>query len=372
MSAVGWFIMGIAALIGGAELVVHGGSRLAARLGVPPIVIGLTIVSIGTSTPELAVGIEAGLEGSGSLAVGNIAGAITFNLLFILGLSALLKPLAVSVRTIRFGLPTMIVVAVALMAMAWNGVLARVEGAVLVGAALIYTVMIVRLTRRESRAVRAEFAREYGTPRDGRAPRDIVWNLGALAVGITVTVVGSEWLVDGAVQLARMLGVSDAFIGLTVVTFGTSSPELVTPAASDFGVDGVDAGVLFRSRPRRPDLHPVRPRPEFNAYLQHLHALPGETMGPVSAARLPPFRHLPISWQPLVVTRVAQLEAGRGVTPRLPAHDRRVPWPARGWHRTCSASLATAKRSTAPAARRRLAGQPAAAPDRRGVGRDQG
>jgi cation:H+ antiporter len=228
MSAVGWFIMGIAALIGGAELVVHGGSRLAARLGVPPIVIGLTIVSIGTSTPELAVGIEAGLEGSGSLAVGNIAGAITFNLLFILGLSALLKPLAVSVRTIRFGLPTMIVVAVALMAMAWNGVLSRVEGAVLVGAALIYTVMIVRLTRRESRAVRAEFAREYGTPRDGRAPRDIVWNLGALAVGITVTVVGSEWLVDGAVELARMLGVSDAFIGLTVVTFGTSSPELVT------------------------------------------------------------------------------------------------------------------------------------------------
>jgi cation:H+ antiporter len=228
MIAVAWLIMGIAALIGGAELLERGGSRLAARLGVPPLVIGLTVVSIGTSTPELAVGIEATLRGSGSLAVGNIAGTNTLNILLILGLSALLKPLAVSVRTVRFGLPMMIVAAVALMAMAWDGFLTRAEGAVLVGAALVFTVMIVRLARLESRAVRAEFAREYGAPREGRATRDVAWHFALLVGGIAMIVVGAEWLVDGAVQLARMLGVSDAFIGLTVVAIGTSSPELVT------------------------------------------------------------------------------------------------------------------------------------------------
>jgi cation:H+ antiporter len=228
MTAVAWLIMGIAALIGGAELVERGGSRLAARLGVPPLVIGLTVVSIGTSTPELAVGIEAVLRGSGSLAVGNIAGTNTLNILLILGLSALLKPLALSVRTVRFGLPMMIVAAVALMAMAWDGFLTRAEGAVLVGAALVFTVMIVRLARLESRAVRAEFAREYGAPREGRATRDVAWHFALLVGGIAMIVVGAEWLVDGAVQLARMLGVSDAFIGLTVVAIGTSSPELVT------------------------------------------------------------------------------------------------------------------------------------------------
>jgi cation:H+ antiporter len=228
MIAVAWLIMGIAALIGGAELLERGGSRLAARLGVPPLVIGLTVVSIGTSTPELAVGIEAALRGSGSLAVGNIAGTNTLNILLILGLSALLKPLALSVRTVRFGLPMMIVAAVALMAMAWDGFLTRAEGAVLVGAALVFTVMIVRLARLESRAVRAEFAREYGAPREGRATRDVAWHFALLVGGIAMIVVGAKWLVDGAVQLARMLGVSDAFIGLTVVAIGTSSPELVT------------------------------------------------------------------------------------------------------------------------------------------------
>jgi cation:H+ antiporter len=228
MIAVAWLIMGIAVLIGGAELLERGGSRLAARLGVPPLVIGLTVVSIGTSTPELAVGIEATLRGSGSLAVGNIAGTNTLNILLILGLSALLKPLAVSVRTVRFGLPMMIVAAVALMAMAWDGFLTRAEGAVLVGAALVFTVMIVRLARLESRAVRAEFAREYGAPREGRATRDVAWHFALLVGGIAMIVVGAKWLVDGAVQLARMLGVSDAFIGLTVVAIGTSSPELVT------------------------------------------------------------------------------------------------------------------------------------------------
>ncbi len=228
MIALVWCTAGIAVLIGGAELVVWGGSRLAAQLGVPPLMVGLTVVAIGTSAPELAVGIEASLLGSGSLAVGNIAGTNTFNILFILGLSALFKPLALHLQTLRIDLPVMTAAAILLMVMSWDGVLTRVEGAILVAAAFVYTAAIVYWSRRESRAVRAEFAKEYATSRDGRATRYVVWNLVMLIAGIAVIVVGADWLVNGAVEIARMLGVSDAFIGLTIVAIGTSSPELVT------------------------------------------------------------------------------------------------------------------------------------------------
>lgn len=227
MIALAWFALGIAALIAGAEFLVRGGSRLAARLGVPPIVIGLTLVAVGTSTPELAVGIEAVRSGNGALAVGNITGSNTVNILLILGLSALLEPLALRLQTIRLELPAMVLTALLLMAMAWNGVLSRAEGAVMVGAGLLYTVSITYASRKESRAARADFTREYGLPPNGSG-RETMRNLGALMLGIIMTVVGADWFVDGAVGLARAMGVSDAFIGLTIVAVGTSAPELVT------------------------------------------------------------------------------------------------------------------------------------------------
>jgi len=151
MSALAWCFLGLVALVAGAEMVVRGGSRLAGLIGIPPILIGLTIVAVGTSTPELAVGIEAALHGNGSLAVGNIAGTNTFNILFILGLSARLMPLSLEMRTLRFDLPVMTVAALALLAMAWNGVLTRVEGALLVAGGILYTGAIIRWARRESR-----------------------------------------------------------------------------------------------------------------------------------------------------------------------------------------------------------------------------
>ena len=228
MIALGWFVAGIALLIVGAEVVVRRGSMLAARLGVPPMVIGVTIVAIGTSAPELASGIEAALEGNGSLAVGNVAGTNTVNILFILGLSAAIDPLTLTVQTLRSALPLMVTAALVLLAMAWDGVLSRAEGLLLVAGAVLYSTAIVYSTRRESRAVRAEFAQEYGTPRRGYDSREVVTSLAALTAGIVTIVVGADWLVDGAVDLARLLGVSDAFIGLTIVAIGTSSPELVT------------------------------------------------------------------------------------------------------------------------------------------------
>ncbi len=232
MGAVAWCLFGLVALVAGSELLVRGGTRFAALLGVPPILIGLTIVSIGTSMPELAVGIEAALQGSGSLAVGNIAGTNTFNILFILGLSALLAPLTLEMRTLRFDLPMMTAAALALVAMAWDGVLTRMEGAFLVAAGVAYTVGVVSAARREGRAVKADFAREYGVAPKRPSGRGIALSFAALVAGIAVIVVGAEWLVDGAIDLARMMGVSDAFIGLTVVAIGTSAPELVTTVVS--------------------------------------------------------------------------------------------------------------------------------------------
>lgn len=228
LTAIGLSVAGIAVLVLGAELLVRGGTRLAARLRVSPMVIGLTVVSLGTSMPELAVGIEAALHGAGSLAVGNIAGTNTFNILFILGLSALIDPLALRSQTVRMDLPVMIAAALALLVLAWDGVLSRADGAVLVAGSLAYTAVILRAARQESPAVREAYASEYESPGAERGARGLIVGVAALAGGIAIIVVGADWLVDGASSLARMLGVSDALIGLTVVAIGTSSPELAT------------------------------------------------------------------------------------------------------------------------------------------------
>lgn len=123
-----WFVVGLIALAAGAEVMVRGAAQVASRLGISPILIGLTVVSIGTSLPELAVGVTAAAEGSGELAVGNIAGTNVVNLMFILGLSALILPLAIEARTLRFDLPVMAGAALLLWALAADGVLSRLDG----------------------------------------------------------------------------------------------------------------------------------------------------------------------------------------------------------------------------------------------------
>lgn len=228
MAAMGWIVLGLIALIGGAELIVRGGTRVAAILGIPPIVIGLTIVSVGTSAPELAIGIEAATRGNGALAIGNIAGTNTVNLLLILGLSALLRPLALGLQTLRFDLPLMAAVAIAFLVMAWDGSLSHTDGAVMVLLGIGYTIGIIHRSPRESRAVKREYAEEYAVRSSMRPSIQTVLSIAALFAGIAVVVVGSGWLVDGSVTLARAMGVSEALIGLTIVAIGTSSPELVT------------------------------------------------------------------------------------------------------------------------------------------------
>lgn len=231
------FAGGLVVVLVGAELLLRGASRLAALLGVRPIVVGLTVVAMGTSAPELAVGITAARAGQGALAVGNIAGANLLNILFILGLSACIRPLPLHLLSVKLDLGVMIASALTLLAMAANGVLSRLEGMTLVAAGVAYTLAVIRLSRRESLAVRREFAEEYHAdkampPPDAALPANrlvvALWNLLLLGAGIAIAVMGAQLLVSGASGIARAYGVSDAVIGLTIVAMGTAAPELAT------------------------------------------------------------------------------------------------------------------------------------------------
>ena len=231
------FLGGLVVVVLGAEMVLRGAARIAGLLRIPPIVIGLTIVSVGTSTPELAVGITAAAEGRDALAVGNIAGTNLFNILLILGASALIRPLPLRLLSIRLDVPVMILAALGLIAMSADGVLGRAEGLAMIAVAGVYTVALVWLSRLESAAMRREFAEEYGAAASMSRPglglpatRAGIgaWNAALLVAGMALTVLGAELLVSGASTIARLYGVSDALIGLTIVAVGTSAPELAT------------------------------------------------------------------------------------------------------------------------------------------------
>ena len=230
MSSVLLIVGGLAALTVGAELLVRGGTGLATWLGISPMVIGLTVVSIGTSVPELAIGIDAAVGGSTGLAVGNIVGTNLVNILFILGLSALLVPVAFQRRTLKFDLPAMTAAAVVLYLLALDGTLRLADGLLLIAGGAAYTWVLLRISRRDTVGITADKAdASAGRMQDSHRPLpDIV----ALLVGTLVIVLGAELLVNGAVSSAESLGVSEAVIGLTVVAIGTSAPELVTTLLS--------------------------------------------------------------------------------------------------------------------------------------------
>ena len=224
------FLSGLVIVILGAELLLRGATRFAALMGMKPIIIGLTIVAAGTSMPELAVGITAESEGKGSLAIGNIAGTNIFNILFILGLSAAIRRLPLEQLSIRLDVPVMIGASLVLLIMAWNGVISRMEGLILVGGAVAYLIALIKFGKRESTELKKEYEEEYGEK--ALLKKKGTWvalaNIGLLIVGIALTVLGANLLVAGAVDIAILLGVSDAIIGLTILALGTSAPELAT------------------------------------------------------------------------------------------------------------------------------------------------
>ncbi|WP_218016586.1 calcium/sodium antiporter [Hydrogenophaga pseudoflava] len=231
------FLGGLVVVVLGAEMLLRGATRIATLLRISPIVIGLTVVSVGTSAPELAVGLTAAHEGKGPLAVGNIAGTNIVNILLILGLSAAIRPLPTRSLSVRLDVPVMIATAVAVLVMAMDGVLTRAEGLGLLLAAVVYTVALVQLSRQEAPDTRLAFrdALAAQAPPRVNLPTGAAawaWNGALLLAGMALAVLGAELLVAGAVELAKAYGVSDAFIGLSIVAIGTSAPELVTTMIS--------------------------------------------------------------------------------------------------------------------------------------------
>ncbi len=221
------FIAGLLLLIVGAEALVRGASRLAAALGIPPLIIGLTVVAFGTSSPELAVSIKAAVAGQADVAVGNVVGSNIFNVLFILGVSALIAPLIVAQQLVRLDVPLMILLSFVVLAMGANGNLSHLEGGILVASLFAYIAFLVFQGRRESREVKQEYAAEYG-PEPNAGIQGHIINSVMVVAGLALLVLGSRWLVDGAVSFAAALGVSELIIGLTIVAAGTSLPEVVT------------------------------------------------------------------------------------------------------------------------------------------------
>lgn len=233
-----WILIavGILTLIVGSEFVVRGGSQLARRLRISPMIIGLTVVSIGTSAPELAVGIQSGLQGVGELAVGTVAGTNVVNLLLILGLSTLMRPLVVRRQTLRVDLPAMGVAALALILFSLDGSLSLLDGLLLLTIAVAYTglLLYVSYLQRNKPLGQATSGKPAGHA-DGDSPaapivawRKTLLEVLALVGGIVTIVFGAQWLVDGSIEVAERLGVSQALIGLTIVAIGTSAPEIAT------------------------------------------------------------------------------------------------------------------------------------------------
>ena len=219
------FVLGLVALIAGAEALVRGASRLAVSWGISPLVVGLTVVAFGTSAPEMAVSVGAAMSGTTDLAIGNVVGSNIANVLLILGLSALIAPLLVHEQIIRQEIPIMIGASLVVVAMSLDGNIGRVEAAILFALVIAYTVFLVVQSRRASQATEDEFASEIPTSQWDRH-----WGVQAALVagGLALLVLGADWLVGASVAFARVMGVSDLVIGLTVVAVGTSMPEIAT------------------------------------------------------------------------------------------------------------------------------------------------
>ena len=207
-------------LIKGADWFVDGSSGIATKFKIPQLVIGLTIVAMGTSAPEAAVSITAALKGNADITVGNIVGSNILNILIILGLSSLITPLAVAKSTIKIEIPFMIAVTLLLLAMGYDGTITLLEGIILLLVFLLYLGYLFILAKKDMN--------NEEEPKDISVWKSLIWTV----VGLFLIVWGSSITVDAATKLALFLGLSERFIGLTIVALGTSLPELFTSVSA--------------------------------------------------------------------------------------------------------------------------------------------
>jgi len=226
------FVAGLALLVFGANILVRGASKFALSFGISPLVVGLTIVAFGTSAPEMAVSVGAVLDGKADLAIGNVVGSNIFNVLFILGISALITPLVVNIQLIRQEVPIMLGASLLLLAFTFDGKVSFFDGGFLFALLIAYTVFLVVQSRRETQAANDEFAQELTAAAPGAWDTHWAVQLGLIAAGLAALVFGSDLLVQSSVHFARQLGVSEVVIGLTIVAAGTSMPEVATSIAA--------------------------------------------------------------------------------------------------------------------------------------------
>lgn len=244
------FAVGLVILIAGAEFLVRGASRLAVTMGISPLVVGLTVVAFGTSAPELAVTIQSGLSGAPEIALGNVIGSNIANVLLILGVSALIGPLIVAQQLIRLDVPLMIGVSCLPLLLGLDGKIGRLDGLLLFAGIVTYIVFAIRQSRKESRPVAVGYDQEFGQG-GHMGLREVFLNIILVIVGLALLVLGARWLVNGAVSIARALGLSELIIGLTIIAAGTSLPEVATSVIAslrgerDIAVGNVVGSNLF-------------------------------------------------------------------------------------------------------------------------------
>jgi cation:H+ antiporter len=225
------FLAGLVLLAIGAELLVRGAVQLALALGVSPLIVGLTVVAYCTSAPELAVSLSSTASGQDNLAVGNIIGSNIFNILALLGLAALLLPLAVNSQLLRLDVPVMLAASIGVYLLAQDGNISRIDGFVLLAAMLAYTAYLIYANRPGKLKPTPDGAQAVSVP-----PR-VSWrsgtiNLALVVGGVAILVLGANWMVDSATTFARAFGVSELVIGLTIVAVGTSLPEVAASLAA--------------------------------------------------------------------------------------------------------------------------------------------
>ncbi|HMN48342.1 MAG TPA: calcium/sodium antiporter [Ignavibacteriaceae bacterium] len=224
-----YLVGGLIMLFIGAEGLVRGSSNLAIKIGIAPLVVGLTVVSFGTSAPELVVSLKAAISGNGSISLGNIIGSNIANIALILGVAALIRPLKVHANVIMREIPIMIAISVLLLILLIDGEVGFIDGIILVGGLIIYLVVNVILARKEKNAeVDAEF--KEGLKSKFGIPLSIVF----IIVGLGLLLFGANLFVQSAVVIAKIFNVSDAIIGLTIVAIGTSLPELITSVVAAY------------------------------------------------------------------------------------------------------------------------------------------
>ena len=227
-------VIGLIALVLGAELLVRGAASIATRFGIQPVIIGLTVVAFGTSAPELAVSVGAAFSGSTDVAFGNVVGSNIVNILLILGASAVVGGLAVSQRIIRIDVPLLFAVSLVTILLSLDNRIGRLDGAVLFAGVLAYTGWLIRGARRETPEVSEEYADSVEALEVPVVERPLVVQGLLLLAGLAALIIGSQLLVDSATTIASVLGLSDLVIGLTVVSIGTSLPELATSITAAF------------------------------------------------------------------------------------------------------------------------------------------